>query len=61
MNPVELPDLLIVLDGIVVNNLIDTLAERSFNSYSLYNRYFRYKKLKYLNLIIQFAQGSVCE
>lgn len=57
----EHPELLIVLDGVVVKSLFDTVTERCFISYSIYNKHLMYKKLKHSNHIAHYAQGTVCE
>lgn len=60
INPVELCESLIVLDGIVVKSLFDTGVERCFISYAIYRRYFRHKRLRFSSLVENFAQGPVC-
>lgn len=40
-NQVDLPQLLTVLDEVIVETLFDTVTERCFISYSIYITYFR--------------------
>lgn len=58
INPVELPELLIVLDGIVVKSLFDTGVKRCFISYAIYRRYFSYKRLRFSKLVMHSALGQ---
>lgn len=55
INPVEFPELLIVLDGIVVKNLLDTGFERLLFIYNIIS--ILIKKLKYLRLVVHVALG----
>lgn len=55
VNSVELPELLIMLNGIVVKCLLVTLVERCFLSYAICSEYFSYKKLRYSSLVVQFV------
>lgn len=61
INPDDLSEVLIVLDGIVMKSFFDTEIKCCCIFYSIYNKYIRYKKLNFSNPVVQSVQGSVYE
>lgn len=60
VNPVELLEKLIVLDGIVVKSLFDVGAKQCFISYAIYRKYFSYKMLRFSCPVVNLAPRLVC-
>lgn len=59
VNPVELPELSIVLDEIVFKNLFDTGGLCSFISFSIYKKHFSYEIFEVCSSFC--AEASLCE
>ncbi|GFX41006.1 uncharacterized protein TNCV_2217041 [Trichonephila clavipes] len=60
MSPVELPNVLILLDETFTKALWDTGAEKSFISEETYQKYFFYKQVKKSSTQVITAQGAKC-
>lgn len=58
--PVELAELLIVLDGILLKIVFDTGWSFALFLIQCTISNFKHKKLKYSNLMLQSAQVSIC-
>lgn len=59
VNPVELPELLKLFNGIFVKSSFDTGTDLCFISCTIYKKYFCYKKLIYSSVVAHSAQESV--